>query len=91
MTFIDGVLLLLIASLFIKIISLQQRVQRAETRIAQMTKQLPEPPLESPIEGELLLLLKQGQDVQAVKRVREVMSFSLLDAKRYIDTLKEKL
>lgn len=90
MTFIDGVLLLLIAYLFITTLTLQQRVRSAEARLTQMTKQLPEPPIESPIEDELLLLLKQGQDVQAVKRVREVMGLSLLDAKRYIDTLKEK-
>ncbi|MEE1132597.1 MAG: hypothetical protein UHX00_13330 [Caryophanon sp.] len=71
--------------------SLRNRLHVIEKRVAQMTKQLPEPPFESEIEGELLLLLKQGEDVRAVKRIREVTELSLIDAKRYVDELKARV
>lgn len=80
-----------IVYLIISNISLRNRLHIIEKRIAQMTKQLPEAPFESEIEGELLLLLKQGEDVRAVKRIREATGLSLIDAKRYVDELKAKV
>lgn len=90
-TLINAMFLVALVYLIVSGIALRQRLHAVERRLQQVTKQLPEAPIESPIEDELLLLLKQHQDVQAVKRVREVMGLSLIDAKRYIDTLKTRL
>lgn len=39
---------------------------------------------------ELIELLREGNDLKAVKEVRNAHGLSLIEAKRYVDTLKEK-
>lgn len=81
------VLILLICTYFLSIISkLNSRVKGLEYKLEQISKQIDLP--ESPINNELRQLLKEGNDVMAVKRVRETMGLSLLEAKQYIDALK---
>lgn len=43
---------------------------------------------ESPINNELRQLLNEGNDVKAVKQVRETLGLSLIEAKQYVDSLK---
>ncbi|UKS57745.1 hypothetical protein [Exiguobacterium acetylicum] len=45
---------------------------------------------EAALQVELVQLLKEGKMVEAVKRVRESLGFSLLEAKQYVDHLKEE-
>lgn len=68
------------------VIKLTSRVKDLELKLVHISKQSDVP--ESPINNELRQLLKEGNDVKAVKRVRETRGLSLLEAKQYIDVLK---
>jgi len=45
---------------------------------------------EAALQVELVQLLKEGKMVEAVKRVRESLGLSLLEAKQYVDQLKSE-
>ena len=45
---------------------------------------------EAALHVELIQLLHEGKMVEAVKRVRESLGFSLLEAKQYVDQLKQE-
>lgn len=68
------------------VIKLSSRVKGLEYKLEQISKQFDVP--ESPINNELRQLLKEGNDVKAVKKVRETLGLSLVEAKHYIDVLK---
>ncbi|MGE7023730.1 hypothetical protein [Solibacillus cecembensis] len=68
------------------VIKLSSRVKGLEYKLEQISKQFDVP--ESPINNELRQLLKEGNDVKAVKKVRETLGLSLVEAKQYIDVLK---
>ena len=57
-----------------------------EYTLEQMSKQVDVP--ENPINNELRQMLIEGNDIKAVKRVRETLGLTLLEAKKYIDVLK---
>jgi ribosomal protein L7/L12 len=80
------VILILCVSLLLMVIHLNSRLKTMQEMLKQLTTQ-PIPP-DHPINDELKQLLKEGSDVKAVKRAREVFGLSLLEAKQYIDQLK---
>ncbi|MEG0692996.1 MAG: hypothetical protein RR444_07925 [Oscillospiraceae bacterium] len=85
--YIVNVLILFICLYLLSTISkLNSRVKGLENTLEQISKQVDLP--ESPINNELRQLLKEGNDVKAVKRVRETSGLSLIEAKQYIDVLK---
>ncbi|HBQ75444.1 hypothetical protein ASF99_01090 [Exiguobacterium sp. Leaf187] len=45
---------------------------------------------EAALQVELVQLLHEGKTVEAVKRVRETLGSSLLEAKQYVDQLKSE-
>ena len=65
---------------------LNNRVKGLEYTLEQMSKQVDIP--ENPINNELRQMLIEGNDIKAVKRVRETLGLTLLEAKKYIDVLK---
>ena len=65
---------------------LNSRVKGLEYTLEQMSKQVDVP--ENPINNELRQMLIEGNDIKAVKRVRETLGLTLLEAKKYIDVLK---
>ena len=65
---------------------LNSRVKGLEYTLEQMSKQIDVP--ENPINNELRQMLIEGNDIKAVKRVRETLGLTLLEAKKYIDVLK---
>ena len=65
---------------------LNSRVKGLEYTLEQMSKQVDIP--ENPINNELRQMLIEGNDIKAVKRVRETLGLTLLEAKKYIDVLK---
>ena len=65
---------------------LNSRMKGLEYRLEQITKQVDVP--EYPINNELRQILIEGNDVKAVKRVRETLGLSLIEAKQYIDVLR---
>lgn len=83
---IDALILFICAYLLFAVINLNNRVKGMQSTLKQMSKQIISP--DHPINNELRQLLKEGSDVKAVKRAREVLGLSLLEAKQYIDKLK---
>ncbi|WP_274307183.1 hypothetical protein [Solibacillus daqui] len=81
------VLILFICIYLLSTVSkLNSRVKGLEYTLEQITKQVGVP--EYPINNELRQLLKEGNDVKAVKRARKTLGLSLIEAKQYIDILK---
>lgn len=73
---------------------LSQQIQGLEVRMKRMSKRIEqleaEADLEEPaINEELRRLIAEGQEVRAVKAARVAFGYSLLEAKQYIDGLKE--
>ena len=83
---IDVLLLFVCLYLFSTVIKLNSRVKGLEYRLERISPQTELP--KDPINNELRQLLNEGNDVKAVKRVRETLGLSLIDAKQYIDALK---
>ncbi|MFJ7031978.1 hypothetical protein ACIQUE_13390 [Bacillus cereus] len=63
------------------------RLKRIEDRLQLITKEMGIVEREPEINKELRQLVEEGKKVTAVKRVREVFGFSLLEAKQYVDKL----
>ncbi|AGE79266.1 TPA: hypothetical protein ACR3Z0_004950 [Bacillus thuringiensis] len=63
------------------------RLKRIEDRLQLITKEMGIVEREPEINKELRQLVEEGKKVTAVKRVREVFVFSLLEAKQYVDKL----
>ncbi|AFQ11500.1 TPA: hypothetical protein ACG05V_005837 [Bacillus pacificus] len=63
------------------------RLKRMEDRLQLITKEMGIVDREPEINKELRQLMEEGKTVTAVKRVREVFGFSLLEAKQYVDKL----
>ena len=79
-------LLLICLYLLSTVNKLNSRVKGLEYTLEQMSKQVDIP--ENPINNELRQMLIEGNDIKAVKRVRETLGLTLLEAKKYIDVLK---
>ena len=67
------------------VVKLNSRIKKLENTLKQISNQIDIP---ESINDELLQLIEEGKDVKAVKRARELLGLSLIDAKLYIDTLK---
>ncbi len=86
--FVEVLTLFIVVYLFSTVIKLNGRVKGLKYTLDQISKQTGMP--KNPIDNELKQLLNEGNDVKAVKRVRETLGFSLLEAKQYIDALKSE-
>nr|WP_245203717.1 hypothetical protein [Ammoniphilus resinae] len=73
--------------LLIVVSKLDSRVKSLKYTLTQFTKEnnIPE---NHPINDELRKLINEGNDVKAVKKVRETFGLPLLEAKQYVDALK---
>jgi ribosomal protein L7/L12 len=67
---------------------LEGRIKRMQFTLNQITQQSGLP--ENPINDELRKLIKEGEDVKAIKKARETLGLSLLEGKEYIDKLKSE-
>ena len=79
---------LIIISLSAKVEKLEGRIKRIQFTLDQLTQQSGLP--ENPINDELRKLIKDGEDVKAIKKARETLGLSLLEGKEYIDKLKSE-
>ncbi|SFM43999.1 hypothetical protein SAMN05421832_102510 [Psychrobacillus psychrodurans] len=64
-------------------------MKRIQYTLDQLTKQYGL--LENPINNELRELIKDREDVKAIKKARETLGLSLLEGKNYIDKLKSDI
>ncbi|EGA89475.1 hypothetical protein GPDM_09270 [Planococcus donghaensis MPA1U2] len=72
----------------------EKKIHTLEKKVSQLEKQLTHIQqgkewVEPDVNDELRELLQKGKMVEAVKRTREEFGWSLLDAKQYVDRLKE--
>ena len=81
--------LIIIIYLSVKLDKFEGRMKSMQYTLDQLTKQLGLP--ENPINDELRELINGGEDVKAVKKARETLGLSLLEAKNYIDKLKSDI
>ncbi len=75
---------------------LNQQIQALEVRMKQMSKRIEqleaEVVLEEPaINEELRRLIAEDQEIRAIKAARVAFGYSLIEAKQYIDGLKENI
>lgn len=71
---------------------MESRLKAMEKQLADMRKTMEsiksgEPLKEPPVNAGLRQLLQSGKDVEAVKMAREHLGLSLLEAKKYVDSL----
>ena len=86
MNIVIVILALICMYLLSTVMGLNSRVKGLEYRLKQISKHIGLP--EMPINNELRQLINEGNDVKAVKKVRETLGFSLIKAKQYVDALK---
>lgn len=79
------IIILLITVFSGRINSLENQVKSLRDRVNQVANQVEVP--EHPINERLRELLKEGQQIKAIKEAREALGLSLVEAKRYVDGL----
>ncbi|AMX00035.1 hypothetical protein [Rummeliibacillus stabekisii] len=82
------ILFLIALNLWTKVDSLEGRIKGLQYTLKQLTKQSGLP--ENPVNAALRKLIKEGEDIKAIKKARETLGLSLLEGKEYIDKLKEE-
>lgn len=65
--------------------NIHTRLKRTEDKLDQIAKHMELP--EHTINEELRQLVKEGDKIKAIKKAREVLGLSLLEAKNYVDSL----
>ncbi|WP_368505035.1 hypothetical protein AB3N04_05140 [Alkalihalophilus sp. As8PL] len=81
-------LLFFVVVLLFSVNSIYNRVKSTEAKIDRIAKKLGV--LNSPLDEELYALLKAGKDVEAVKLARDELGLSLVEGKKYVDSLKDE-
>lgn len=66
--------------------AMEKRMRQQQNTLNQMANQLGIP--EPPVHEEVKQLLADGQDIKAIKIVREELGLSLVEAKQYVDAIK---
>ncbi|WP_409292947.1 hypothetical protein [Peribacillus sp. SCS-37] len=84
--FVEILILIAVGYLLFEVIKLSGRVMRLKYALDQNSKQIDMPA--GPVDHELIQLLSEKKDVRAVKRVRDTLGLSLLDAIKYVDKMK---
>lgn len=86
------ILLLLIGGFLLYLVGKMEKMENdikgIKSTVDLISKQVGVP--EDPVNEELRQLLAEGNDVKAVKRARETLGLSLVEAKKYIDALKQE-
>lgn len=66
--------------------ALEKRMKRQQATLNQIASHLGIP--EPQVSAEVKRLLQDGQDIKAIKTVREELGLSLVEAKQYVDAIK---
>lgn len=85
-----------LVAVWVVYVVLNQQIQALEVRMKQMSKRIEqleaEVVLEEPaINEELRRLIAEDQEIRAIKAARVAFGYSLIEAKQYIDGLKENI
>ncbi|MFD3450196.1 ribosomal protein L7/L12 [Microbacteriaceae bacterium 4G12] len=87
--FIMALLVFGILSISSSISQLDKRLKRTEDKLDQIARELgvSEQVGNEELNEELRQLVREGKKIKAIKKVREVLGLSLVDAKNYVDSL----
>lgn len=87
--FIMALIVFGIVSISSSISQLDKRLKRTEGKLDQIARQVgvPERAANEELNEELRELVREGKKIKAIKKVREVLGMSLVDAKNYVDSL----
>ncbi|TCP29911.1 hypothetical protein EV207_1075 [Scopulibacillus darangshiensis] len=80
------IILIIITTVNSKISMLEAQIKSMRYTLDQVADQVDVP--EHPINDKLRHLLKEGEEIKAVKEARQVLGLSLLEAKQHVDALK---
>lgn len=87
-TFIEMLIFFICIYLLFSVIRLNGRVKGLNYTVDQISKQMNI--TDNPLNNELRQLLNEGNDIKAVKRTRETLGLSLIEAKQYVDAFREQ-
>ncbi|GIO26022.1 hypothetical protein [Ornithinibacillus bavariensis] len=79
-------ILFIVLYLLNEVVKLNSRVKGLKYTLDKIYKQADVP--NNALDNELKQLLNEGKDVKGVKRARETLGLSLIEAKQYVDALK---
>ncbi|WP_339316844.1 hypothetical protein [Paenibacillus sp. FSL R10-2734] len=84
---ISLVSLVVCLTVYNKVSAMEARIKTMQVNVDQIAKSEGLPP--HLVQNEVLQLVRNGKEVAAIKKAREVLGLSLLEAKQYVDALKE--
>ena len=87
-TFIEMLIFFICIYLLFSVIRLNGRVRGLNYTMDQISKQMNV--TDNPLNNELRQLLNEGNDIKAIKRTRETLGLSLIEAKQYVDAFREQ-
>ena len=86
LTLIEILLLFIGVSLLYFTVKMANDIKGIKYTLDQLSNQMDLP--ENPVNKELRQLINEANDVKAVKKARETLGLSLIEAKQYVDALK---
>lgn len=78
--------LIIVFYLFLRIDMMEKRVKQMHNLLERMEEAADLP--EDPLHDELRRMIKQGEEIKAIKLARNKLGLSLIEGKHYIDKLK---
>ncbi|MDV2884531.1 hypothetical protein RYX45_05025 [Alkalihalophilus pseudofirmus] len=84
----DYIILFILSFILLSISTTDRRLKKIEYKLDRISEQVGVTGL--PVDDEIRELLKKGQTVEAVKLVRDEIGLSLVEAKKYVDGLREE-
>lgn len=85
-TFFEWFLFVAVIFLALRVVTIEQRLKQMTYTLKQIGQQLGVS--EQAINKDILDLLDEGKDIEAVKLARETLGLSLVEGKQYVDELK---
>ncbi|MEC2074155.1 hypothetical protein [Alkalihalophilus marmarensis] len=84
----DYIILFILSFILLSISTTDRRLKKIEYKLDRISEQVGVTGL--PVDDEIRELLKKGQTVEAVKLARDELGLSLIEAKKYVDGLREE-
>lgn len=78
--------LIIVFYLFLRIDMMEKRLKQMHNLLERMEEAADLP--EDPLHDELRRMIKQGEEIKAIKLARNKLGLSLIEGKHYIDNLK---
>ncbi|MGG0812794.1 hypothetical protein ABE142_08955 [Paenibacillus alvei] len=77
-------------SMYNKVSAIEARIKAMQVNYDHISKQGQDGLPPHPVHDEMIQLIREGKEVSAIKKAREVLGMSLVEAKQYVDNLEAK-